>query len=172
MKKMNNKGFSLVELIVVVLIMAIIAVALAPQVMKWVENSRVSTDCTNYESMIENLQLAIADKEVYKKISETAAEGDTIDVTINENGANIGGTPSATLAASTAATAIGTSYADAINYGLTKIDGSWTKIAKKASAAPTGGDWYQITITLGKQANVARVDNLSPESLKSGTDLS
>ncbi|MCI5848904.1 MAG: type II secretion system GspH family protein, partial [Lachnoclostridium sp.] len=34
--KKNNKGFSLVELIVVVLIMAIIAVALAPQVMKWV----------------------------------------------------------------------------------------------------------------------------------------
>ena len=33
-KKRNNKGFSLVELIVVILIMAVIAVALAPQVMK------------------------------------------------------------------------------------------------------------------------------------------
>ena len=51
MKKMNNKGFSLVELIVVVLIMAIIAVALAPQVMKWVENSRKSNDIENYNAI-------------------------------------------------------------------------------------------------------------------------
>ena len=40
MKKNNNKGFSLVELIVVVLIIAIIAVALAPQVIKWVDRAR------------------------------------------------------------------------------------------------------------------------------------
>jgi len=51
--KKNNKGFSLVELIVVVLIMAIIAVALAPQIMKWVNNSRITSDqnaCGNIKS--------------------------------------------------------------------------------------------------------------------------
>ena len=62
MKKMNNKGFSLVELIVVVLIMAIIAVALAPQVMKWVENSRKSTDVQNYDSVVEAVNVALTDK--------------------------------------------------------------------------------------------------------------
>lgn len=54
--KKNNKGFSLVELIVVVLIMGIIAVALAPQVMKWVDRARQSNDESNrasYESSIE-----------------------------------------------------------------------------------------------------------------------
>jgi type IV pilus assembly protein PilA len=68
MKKMNNKGFSLVELIVVVLIMAIIAVALAPQVMKWVENSRKSTDCNNYDSVVSAVNLAIADEDVMKEV--------------------------------------------------------------------------------------------------------
>lgn len=62
MKKLNNKGFSLVELIVVVLIMAIIAVALAPQVMKWVEESRKSTDANNYDTIVEACNTALADQ--------------------------------------------------------------------------------------------------------------
>ena len=59
--KKNNKGFSLVELIVVVLIMAIIAVALAPQIMKWVKNSRITADqnaCGNIKTAV---QAGIAD---------------------------------------------------------------------------------------------------------------
>ena len=68
MKKMNNKGFSLVELIVVVLIMAIIAVALAPQVMKWVENSRKSTDCNNYDSVVSACNLALSNEDVMKEV--------------------------------------------------------------------------------------------------------
>ena len=59
--KKNNKGFSLVELIVVVLIMAIIAVALAPQVMKWVGKSKTSSDVSNYESIVSNVQLALTE---------------------------------------------------------------------------------------------------------------
>lgn len=57
----NEKGFSLVELIVVILIMAVIAVALAPQVMKWVENSRVATDCSNYDSIISAASIAMSE---------------------------------------------------------------------------------------------------------------
>jgi type IV pilus assembly protein PilA len=170
MKKMNNKGFSLVELIVVVLIMAIIAVALAPQVMKWVENSRVSTDATNYESMVENLQLALADKDVYKKISGSE---ETINVYINKYGTNFTGKTAAAGTADTSATITNTSNTTAIVWGLSKIDSSWPKIAKKASAEPTTGeDYYQITITTGKQANVAKVAAQCPDKLKDGTDLS
>ena len=42
--KINNKGFSLVELIIVIAIMAILAGALAPQLIKYIDNSRKSTD--------------------------------------------------------------------------------------------------------------------------------
>lgn len=59
--KKNNKGFSLVELIVVILIMAIIAVALAPQVMKWVDESKISADTNNRAGIKSALDAAVAD---------------------------------------------------------------------------------------------------------------
>lgn len=59
--KKNNKGFSLVELIVVILIMAIIAVALAPQVMKWVGESSKSTDNNNMATIKGAVSDAVAD---------------------------------------------------------------------------------------------------------------
>lgn len=55
MKKMNNKGFSLVELIVVIAIMAVLVGVLAPQFIKYVESSRRSTDVSNAQ----NIQSAV-----------------------------------------------------------------------------------------------------------------
>lgn len=59
--KKNNKGFSLVELIVVVLIMGIIAVALAPQVMKWVQKARDNGDANTAKDLKSAFNTAIAD---------------------------------------------------------------------------------------------------------------
>lgn len=70
--KKNNKGFSLVELIVVVLIMAIIAVALAPQVMKWVNESRKSADASTYDSVVAAAQDALADEAAWNACASTS----------------------------------------------------------------------------------------------------
>ena len=43
-RTLNNKGFSLIELIVVIAIMAILVGAMAPQVTKYIEKSRKSAD--------------------------------------------------------------------------------------------------------------------------------
>ncbi len=59
-RKMSNNGFSLVELIVVILIMAIIAVALAPQVMKWVSNSKITADQNAAGNLKSAVQTAVA----------------------------------------------------------------------------------------------------------------
>ena len=61
MKKTNNKGFSLVELIIVVAIMAILIGVLAPQYIKYVEKSRKSADVQLIESCKTALQVSLTD---------------------------------------------------------------------------------------------------------------
>jgi len=67
MKKMNNKGFSLVELIIVIAIMAILIAVLAPQFLKYVEKSRNSTDIANATEIVTALQTAAADPDFLDK---------------------------------------------------------------------------------------------------------
>lgn len=63
-KKMDNKGFSLVELIIVIAIMVILVAVLAPQYLKYVEKSRVSTDTQTTVEFINALQVLAADPDV------------------------------------------------------------------------------------------------------------
>lgn len=60
-KKMNNKGFSLVELIVVIAIMAILAVTLAPRLTQYIEKSRTTSDNEAVNTIITAAKLADAE---------------------------------------------------------------------------------------------------------------
>jgi type IV pilus assembly protein PilA len=59
--KMNNKGFSLVELIVVIAIMAILVGVLAPSVTGQVDKSRKSKDDQNLDGLASAMATAITD---------------------------------------------------------------------------------------------------------------
>ena len=82
----DNQGFSLVELIVVVLIMAIIAVALAPQVLKWVNNARISTDLNTMDSIKTAAQTALTNEDAYAEIRKGG-----LTIIVNNKGATISG---------------------------------------------------------------------------------
>lgn len=71
MKKTNNKGFSLVELIIVVAIMAILIGVLAPQYIKYVEKSRVSADNKTADDIVSAVRTALADEAYQEKIGIT-----------------------------------------------------------------------------------------------------
>lgn len=60
-KEMNNKGFSLVELIIVIAIMAVLMGILAPQYLKYVKQSKISTDITNAEEIATAINVTVAD---------------------------------------------------------------------------------------------------------------
>lgn len=69
MKKMNNKGFSMVELIIVIAIMAILAAALAPALIKYINKSRLSTDISTGTSIASAIQTALSNESAYDACS-------------------------------------------------------------------------------------------------------
>lgn len=64
-KKMNNKGFSLVELIIVIAIMLVLVGILAPQFIRYVARSRVAADVTNAQEIAAAIDVAIADQQAF-----------------------------------------------------------------------------------------------------------
>lgn len=73
-KSLTNKGFSLVELIIVVAIMAVLIGVLAPQYLRYVEKSRLQKDNTSISEFANVLKMSAAEEAV---VSSLAAAGET-----------------------------------------------------------------------------------------------
>lgn len=99
--KKNNKGFSLVELIVVIAVMAVLVGVLAPAYLRYVEKSREQKDISAVAEVVQSIKIAAANEGVSKEVSEgftvtvennavPTAEGDDVDSINEELKATIG----------------------------------------------------------------------------------
>lgn len=61
---MKNKGFSLVELIIVIAIMAILVGVLTPQLLKYIEKSKVSSDTQLCDTIHSAIQTTLSDPKI------------------------------------------------------------------------------------------------------------
>ena len=87
-----NKGFSLVELIVVIAIMAVMAAVLAPALLGYVERSRAQKDDSAMGELTNAVKLALADQDVFDEVlaytkknnKSCYVDGAVTDISANE----------------------------------------------------------------------------------------
>lgn len=97
MNRGNDKGFSLIELIIVVAIMAILIMVVAPQYIKYVEKSRNATDMQNARAVVTAIETYATDPDSglpppdYWQAVTAFAVNDTADRPDNFHGGSYGG---------------------------------------------------------------------------------
>ena len=92
-RKKDNKGFTLVELVIVIAILAILVGLLAPQYTKYVEKSRKSADVNNMDELVKAIQVYAVDNAIVQtgdtattitiKLTATGVQGESATFTEN-----------------------------------------------------------------------------------------
>lgn len=140
-KKLGNKGFSLVELIVVIAIMAVLVGVLAPTLIKNIEKSRESKDAQNCEQLKSSAEVALQNEDVY---SAVVKDTDTTLLTITDGGTTISGDSTGKFAAEL----------------KTSIDPTKTKLTSKKYKNANGKAGIVIKVNSNGQVSIVGV----PES--------
>ncbi len=87
MKKTNNKGFSLVELIIVIAIMAILAGAIAPALIRYIDKSRKSNDVSACKTIKTAVETAMGNEKTYELLTAGAVTNNTTNWVVITPGA-------------------------------------------------------------------------------------
>ena len=125
-KKKNNKGFTLVELVIVIAILAILVGLLAPQYTKYVEKSRKSADVDNMNEMVKAVQVYEADTD-----STTALATNSYAITMTTNN---------------------TTVPDELKPAMTEYVPDYA--TKKLKSKKWGNDGIKATITVGDDGKI------------------
>lgn len=134
-KNKKNKGFTLVELIIVIAIIAVLGIILAPQYIKYVDKSRWATDQNNAKTLLKEVQtavVAVQEGEVKAKDGVTAGT-----ITMEKDKSKV------TLSTISAA----------VKEALTAADANWenTTVTNKGKAS---GAMDKFTITIDENNQV------------------
>ena len=142
-RTLNNKGFSLIELIVVIAIMAILVGAMAPQVTKYIEKSRKSADAQALGTLYTAVLTELLDPDVTTKPKSGT-------ITIGDDGKASGGT-------------------NTVTSGVLKTMGISTISNFQLKSKAYSKDGNTITVTVNEGDGSVKIEVPSKDTANSGT---
>lgn len=131
--KKNNKGFTLVELIVVIAILGVLAAVLVPQYVQYVDKARVATDEAAISEIAHAMEISAAEEDVYDEI-----KGGGVVISVTDTSITVStGTAPKLLAAVTA-----TVPASSVDFKSAAYDGKTVTISIDANGKTT---WTELS---------------------------
>ncbi|MBO6260649.1 MAG: type II secretion system protein [Lachnospiraceae bacterium] len=82
-KKGADKGFSLVELLIVVGIIAVLVAVLAAGLIKYIEKSKIRKDVSNAGVIVSTVEQALGEPEIHRELVGRMADGATVPLIFN-----------------------------------------------------------------------------------------
>lgn len=142
-RKKDNKGFTLVELVIVIAILAILVGLLAPQYTKYVEKSRKSADVNNMDELIKAVEVYEIDH-----ASKTTGVEQKVTITFTKT------------TAPTAKITTGDTDVKDVTDAFTEYVKNWTNVRLKSNWDAANGT-VKANITISADGGV-KVDSYNP----------
>lgn len=141
MKKANNQGFSLVELIIVIAIMAVLVGVLAPQFIKYVERGRAQRDASAVEELRNAVEISLSEETVYNQIITAVTTTTNGFITIDVDG---------DITIPTALSAIETEVTESLGMDLNFTSAAYTAAGAHLVISRTASGTFNVTSVVGQ----------------------